>query len=161
MKFTNLSLNEITGILFLPAASGKDRKTLCVSQESNGKRMGLCILFKTPTPWKQPTVCTACSRLLYFKINYCKCSRNMKEIGKTSYKAKQVHIILVLECQNNGNFIVNSWKLTQKKHHQHLIWRFPALKADTQVCVVKKKKAEKITRGYKKHQHFLTIVLYV
>ena len=32
----------------------------------------------------------------------------MKEIGKTSYKAKQVHIILVLECQNNRNFIVNS-----------------------------------------------------
>lgn len=145
--------------MFLPAASGKDRKTLCVSQESNGKRMGLCILSKTPTPWKQQTVCTTCSGLLYFKINYCKCSRNMKEIGKTSYKAKQVHIILVLECQNNRSFIVNFWKLTEKKTSIS-IWFGGSLPLRQMhlilVCVVKKK-AEK----YNTHQHFLTIVSYV
>lgn len=70
--------------------------------------MGLCILSKTPTPWKQQIVCTTCSGLFILKINYFKCSHKWKKQGRWCHiDVKQFDIILVLKYQNNKNFIEN------------------------------------------------------
>lgn len=56
-------------VLF-PSVGGKDReknkKQFVLPKSLIGKEWVLCILSKTPTPWKQ-IVCTNCSELFCFK----------------------------------------------------------------------------------------------
>lgn len=119
MKFTSLILIGITSICFFQQSVGKTEKQYVFPKSLIGKEWGCAFCPRLPLHGNNKLSVQPVQGFCISKVNFCKCSCNMEETGKTSYKDKTFHTILVLECQNNENFIVNFYVYCQNLHKKN------------------------------------------